>query len=114
MLAALLLLPAQATAIATDGTTIHGAAVAKVYPAPLGCGMFMTWGAVDLIHGGGSTRIYLLCAMAANLPKAGARCTIRFHVGTVKEFTGDARQTPFEGAIADTMTCDPPVRAPLT
>lgn len=90
------------------------AVVAKTYPAQAGCGMFKFWGAVDFTHDGVTDRVYVMCAMAENLPRIGAHCAVSAHTGTIDEIAGDGRQTPFQAEIADKMTCDPPVTKPLT
>jgi hypothetical protein len=99
---AALLAPAERLAF-TD------AVVVKTYPASVGCGILKLWGAVDFAHDGTTDRVYVLCAMASDLPRTGAHCSVKFHRQTIDAVAADQRQTPFEGYAADAMTCDPPI-----
>ncbi len=92
-------------------TTLVDAIAVKAERAPAGCGIRMSWGMIDFTHDGEAVRVYEACAEVEDLPRAGARCTVTFHAGTIQNGTPDGRQAPFEGNILDSMTCDPPAEA---
>ena len=109
LLPLLLALTLQKTPPAPDAVW-PDAVVAKTYPARAYCGIFKFWSAVDFAHDGDTDRVYVMCAMAEDLPREGAHCSVSSHIGTVDEISADGRQTPFEGRIVDTMTCNPPIK----
>jgi hypothetical protein len=108
LLLAFALIPAPSP---PEGLTFEDAVAIKAAPAPLGCGIVMSWGTIDFTHKGETVRIYDMCAAGEDLPREGARCTVTFHAGRIEGVTADQRQTPFIGNILDAMRCDPPAEA---
>jgi hypothetical protein len=94
-------------------TVWSDAVVAKRYPAKVYCGYAKSWGAVDFTHDGMTDRVYVMCARAGDLggglPRVGAHCSVSSHTGSIDEISSDERQTPFEGKVVISMTCNPPV-----
>lgn len=82
--------------------------IAASQPTPVGCGIRRTWGAVDFIHDGVTSRAYVACGTADKMPQVGARCAITVSV-TAIDGSVVGGPNPTQGAYAvDDMQCRAP------
>lgn len=108
------LLASALTVIATSAPselTFKDAVVVRADPAPFHCGVLKTWGAVSFSQSGRIQRAYVLCALAEDLPRLGARCSATLRQTEIEDVTPDFQHTPATPYIVESMTCDPPIKA---